>query len=677
MSMLLGAHVVAERRGGKESGGKRVLAALQELHKMGGNVLQIFLSNPCSVRKADAVNWSDTDIKKVREFCEKRGIVLVIHSKYLLNLSREIDGRNMWALKSLIDDMIVAEKLGAVGCVVHMGSRGDKSLSVAEKLMRESVRFVLENDEVRGGKAKVILETSCGEGTKIGGDLDEMASLWRGFSGRGMIGIRERVGICVDTAHIFAGGSDIHKVGGLKKYFNKFNKLIGLENLTVIHLNDSGREYRSHVDKHAGLGLGHIFGGSAVIASGKGGKDGRGGKGKYGGEGQLEELLIVAKKWNIPVVLETHDNYNRELKLLRKLEKSLGMSGGGWSGGWSGKGAGREGSLGGNETLIRHFEKLRDFHKSFGADHIHEYNAYRKIVKVLKEYEKPIKSSANVRGVPGIGKRTLEKIDEILETGGLKMLKNVEGNRRLVAMIKLQTVMGIGHSKAIELVRRGIFSVEDLRSAVKKGDIKLNDKQMVALKYSKDLDKRIPRDEIKKYGEAVEKVLGKTEWKVVLAGSYMYGREDSGDIDIILVRKDLKTKKDVEKKGRKILEDVISKLTGDSLIIETLDLGWSKFMGLGGVGLGGKGSGRGSGKGTVRHIDIRLSSVDGLEMFKLYFGSGAEFSRWIRGVAKDKGYKLNEWGLEDRRSGRRVDNGTERDVFKKLGLDYIAPRDRV
>ena len=645
--MFLGAHVVAGSD--KGSGGARVLMALRELYKMGGNVLQIFLSNPCSVRKADAVNWSDMEIQKVRQFCEKKGIVLVIHSKYLLNLSREIDGRNMWALKSLIDDMIVAEKLGAIGCVVHMGSRGDKTLAAAEKLMRDSIKFVIESEGVRGGKAKVILETSCGEGTKIGGNLDQMASLWKGFLGKGMKGVLDRVGVCVDTAHIFAGGHAIHKVGGLDKYFREFNKKIGLENLTVIHLNDSDREHGSGVDKHAGLGLGFVFGGTAASSGRKGGKGGK------GGEGQLEELLAVAKKWEIPVVLETHSDYARELKLLRKLEGVV--RGGG----------GRNGRSGGNEALVRHFEKLRDFHKSFGADHIHEYNAYRKIVKILKEYGRPIKSAANVRGVPGIGKRTLEKIDEILETGGLKMLKDVEGNRRLVAMMKLQTVMGIGHSKAMELVRRGVFTVEDLRKAVKKGEIKLNDKQMVTLKYSQDLDKRIPRAEIKKYGEAVKKILGKG-WKVVLAGSYMYGREDSGDIDIILVSGELKTRKDVERKGRGVLADVISKLEGKGLIIETLNLGWSKFMGLG--GMGGKG-------GVVRHIDIRLASVDSLEMFKLYFGSGAEFSRWIRGVAKDKGYKLNEWGLEDRRTGKRIDDGTERGVFKKLGLDYVVARNRV
>lgn len=625
--LIIGAHVIADGD---------VMKAMQEVKRMGGNALQLFLSNPCSVRKANSVRekWTPELMKKVRDYSEKNGIVLVIHSKYLLNLSRLVDGRNMWALRSLIDDMIVADSIGAVGCVVHMGSRGAASRAVAEKLMRKSVEFVLADSGIkRGGSAKVILETSCGEGTKIGGNLDEMASLWKGFGKR----VRKRVGICVDTAHIFAGGHDIHKKDGLKRYFAAFNKKIGLENLVVIHLNDSAREFASHVDKHAGLGKGYIFG-----------------KGK-GGFGELGDLLGVANKWDIPVILETHDDYEKELKMLAKLGKSM-------KGGASGTGGA------GNEDLVRHFEKLRDFHHSFGANHIHEYNAYRKIVKILKSYSKPIRSVSNVEGVEGIGKRTLEKIDEILKTGSLKMLKNVEGNKRLVAKMKLQSVMGIGPSKAGDLVRRGVFSVADLKKAVRRGEVKLNDKQMVALKYSADLDQRIPRAEVRRFGEVVGKVVGGMDCRVELAGSYAYGAADSGDVDMILVCKGLRTKKDVMKRGEEVLGAVVDTLVEKGVVIEVLDLGKSKFMGLGVA--------KGKGKGKVRHIDIRLASEDSVEMFRLYFGSGAEFSRWIRGVARDKGYKLNEWGLEDRRTGKRVDDGTERGVFKKLGLAYVAAKNR-
>lgn len=630
--LILGAHVVSGGRGDWD-----IMKALKEVKRMGGGALQLFLSNPCSVKKVDAVNWSDKMVKEVREFSEKEGIVLVIHSKYLLNLSRKVDGRNMWALKSLIDDMVMADRIGAVGCIIHMGSRGAAgeageaggSRTKAEKGMVESVKYVLAADGVKGGKARVILETSCGEGTKIGGNLEEMTRLWKGFGVR----MRSRIGVCVDTAHIFAGGHDIHKKDGLKRYFADFDKKIGLKNLSVIHLNDSMREFASHVDKHAGLGKGFIFGK------------------RRGGEGSLVDLLSVADKYDIPVILETHDDYAKEIKMLKRL------AGGGTS--WGGEGGG------GNDQLVRHFEKLRDFHHSFGADHVHEYNAYRKIVKILKSYPKTIKSVKNIEGVNGVGKRTLEKIDEILKTGSLKMLKNIEGNERLVAKIKLQTVMGIGPSKAGELVRRGILSVTELKKAVARGDVKLNDKQMIALKYSADLDKKIPRAEVKKFGDAVAKVVG-SACKVKLAGSYMYGAKESGDIDIILVCKGLKTKKDVMKSGEKVMRDIVERLKKKGLIIEVLDLGKSKFMGLGRLGR----------TLPARHIDIRLASEDSVEMFQLYFGSGAEFSRWIRGVARDKGYKLNEWGLEDRRTGKRVDDGTERGVFRKLDLDYIAPMNR-
>ena len=610
--LIIGAHVVADGD---------VLKALHKLVKMRGKALQLFLSNPCSVRKANAVNWSDKLITDVRDFCEKNDIILVIHSKYLLNLSRNVDGRNMWALNSLIDDVKIAHRIGAIGCVVHMGSRGGElTVAKAEKNMVDSVGYVISKtpDCVN---TKIILETSCGEGTKIGGTLVDLTRLWKKFRRN------ERVGICVDTAHIFAGGSDIHLENGLSKYFADFNKKIGLKHLDVIHLNDSGREFNSHVDKHAGIGKGYIF------------------NNKLGGMGNVKALLEVADKWNIPVILETHDDYKKEINMLYKIAV------GGLRGGGSG------GSGGGNEKLVRHFEKLRDFHHSFGANHIHEYNAYRKIVKILKEHPNKITGVNNVKGVEGIGKRTLEKIDEILKTGSLKMLKDIDNDKRIVARMKLQSIMGIGPSKSTELVRKGIFTIDQLRLAVKRGEVKLNDRQLISLKYSADLDKRIPRLEVKQFGVKVGNIVGKSGCKTIIAGSYMYGAKDCGDIDIIIVCNKLKTKGDVMKNGREMMVGLISKLMENGIIIETLDLGASKFTGLGRVKKGG----------LVRHIDIRLASVDSVEMFKLYFGSGAEYSRWIRGVARGRGYKLNEWGLYNSK-GKRIDGNRRDNVMKILGL---------
>ncbi len=181
------------------------------------------------------------------------------------------------------------------------------------------------------------------------------------------------------------------------------------------------------------------------------------------------------------------------------------------------------------------------------------------------------------------------------------------------------------------------------------------------LQYSNDLDERIPRSEVKRFGTTIGKVVSEIGdgCRTELAKSYAYGAKDSGDVDVIVVCKGFRTKKDVMRSGGEVLRNVVDALVEKGIVIEVLDLGKSKFMGLGKVG-----------RGKVRHIDIRLASEDAVEMFRLYFGSGAEFSRWIRGVARDKGYKLNEWGLEDRRTGKRVDDGTERGVFKKLMVSF-------
>ena len=123
------------------------------------------------------------------------------------------------------------------------------------------------------------------------------AKLYKRFSPK----LRKRIGICVDTAHIFSAGYKINREEGMRDYWERFDKLIGIKNCTVIHLNDSKVECCTCVDRHETIGKGYIYGES---------KD------------SLKYLIGIAKKNSIPMVLETNSEFfKNEIKLVKDLAK--------------------------------------------------------------------------------------------------------------------------------------------------------------------------------------------------------------------------------------------------------------------------------------------------------------------------------------------------------------------
>ena len=150
-----------------------------------------------------------------------------------------------------------------------------------------------------------------------------------------------------------------------------------------------------------------------------------------------------------------------------------------------------------------------------------------------------------------------------------------------------------------------------------------------------------------------EDVFGKGS--IELAGSYRTGSEYSSDIDMILVDYD-----DIDSVIDNIAEivkvvDVVNKGKNGAYLLVKLPL------------LGSK----------VRHLDIRLVDKENVHSYLLYFGSGTVFSKWIRSIAKEKGYKLNEMGLYELKNGYHIKTKTEKEIFKVLGITWVEPEDRV
>lgn len=214
---------------------------------IGANVMQIFGSSP---RMWHARIPHKDEVKIYRAHIENSSIQAVyLHAAYLVNLasaSSEIYGKSV---KSLIDHLSIAEMIGAEGLIFHVGSSKGMDRKKAFTQQAVGMKEVLKNVS---GKTKLIMENTAGGGEKIGGTIDEIANLYSQVNS-------SRVTICFDTAHAFESGLiESYTPGNIKNLFDEFDKKIGIDNLSVFHINDSKTVCNSHHDRHENIGEGYI-----------------------------------------------------------------------------------------------------------------------------------------------------------------------------------------------------------------------------------------------------------------------------------------------------------------------------------------------------------------------------------------------------------------------------------
>ncbi len=174
---------------------------------------------------------------------------LFLHSAYLVNLGSPNEALRQKSIQSLSDHLKIAEALEARGLIFHLGSA--KEMPKAEAIlhtisgMKEILRRVPGNTEL-------IMENSAGGGQKLGGDLKEIGEIFRAVSSK-------RVKFCYDTAHGFESGTILeYTKEGIKNLLRSMDGEIGIENLIVLHANDSKTISGSHHDKHENIGKGYI-----------------------------------------------------------------------------------------------------------------------------------------------------------------------------------------------------------------------------------------------------------------------------------------------------------------------------------------------------------------------------------------------------------------------------------
>lgn len=318
------------------------------------------------------------------------------------------------------------------------------------------------------------------------------------------------------------------------------------------------------------------------------------------------------------------------------------------------------------ELLLETLDKMRK--KETADKQTWKARAYSVVIKQLKDFTGTVNSVEDLKDFKGIGQGIREKIIEILETGKLKQAEEFNANNDYAVINELLKVHGIGPAKAKDLVtKHGIKSIVDLKAHPEL----LNDKQKIALKYTEDFELRIPRAEMQKHEKYIKEVIGGIDTSLIVevVGSYRRGAKDSGDIDVLITHPDHDTN---EEQMEDLLKRIVRIMDKGKYTFDSFALGNKKYLGVSKVKYGRH----------YRRLDLLLTHKHEFPFALLYFTGSQQFNVDMRNYCIQKGYSLSEYGLKHLsgdNKGKFVDHTfvTEEDVFKFLGLSYVAPKDRV
>jgi deoxyribonuclease IV len=225
------------------------LNALESARKLGCNALQIFSASP-RMWQGGSARIPEVDAQAFRARRDELRLgPLVIHANYLINLASEQRMLQTRSIQAFHDEIVRAMALGADFLVAHPGSRGESTMQQAISTIVESVKQASKRAPMGG--LRILIENTAGMGTAVGARLEEVGEI--------LAGLRNLpIEACLDTAHLFAAGYDIKSEGGLASTIGQIDGAIGLENVPVIHANDSKTPLGGRVDRHEHIGKGKI-----------------------------------------------------------------------------------------------------------------------------------------------------------------------------------------------------------------------------------------------------------------------------------------------------------------------------------------------------------------------------------------------------------------------------------
>jgi deoxyribonuclease-4 len=226
------------------SSSKGYLAMGKEAVKIGANTFQFFTRNP---RGGKAKPLDVVDMESYVAFAEEHGIAHILaHAPYTMNACAKDEDLRRFAYEVMCDDLAKLEYLPDGMYNFHPGSHVKQGVEVGIAQIAELLNRVNE----KGYHSTILLETMAGKGTEIGRNFEELRAIID------QVEDDTRLGVCLDTCHVFDGGYDI--VHELDRVLQQFDEIIGIERLHAVHLNDSKNTLGSHKDRHEKIGEGNI-----------------------------------------------------------------------------------------------------------------------------------------------------------------------------------------------------------------------------------------------------------------------------------------------------------------------------------------------------------------------------------------------------------------------------------
>ena len=258
----------------------------KEALSIGANTFQFFTRNP---RGGKAKDIDEKDIAGLLEIMKENNFATILaHAPYTLNGCSADENTRKFATEMMADDLVRMEYLPNNLYNFHPGSHVKQGVDVGIDYIVEMLNTVLKPEQT----TTVLLETMAGKGTEIGRSFEEIAEIIN------RVELKDHLGVCLDTCHVYDAGYDI--VNDLDNVLEEFDRIIGLDRLKAIHLNDSKNPFKSHKDRHEKIG-----------------------EGTLGLEG-ISRIINHPKLRHLPFFLETPnelDGYKNEIELLKEQYK--------------------------------------------------------------------------------------------------------------------------------------------------------------------------------------------------------------------------------------------------------------------------------------------------------------------------------------------------------------------
>lgn len=243
MSVIIGSHV------GVTADKKMLLGAVEEALSYGANTFMLYTGAPQNTIRVPIDRFHVTEALTLMK---DNGIALenvVVHAPYIINLANRVKPETFELAVSFLQKEL--DRVAAIGCrhvVLHPGSHVGEGDEAGLEQVVKGLDIVLANDPAPG--VKILLETMAGKGSEVGYKFEHIAYI------RAHVQHPERLGVCLDTCHIHDAGYDIvHDLDGV---LSEFDRIIGIEHLEVVHVNDSKNVCGARKDRHENIGYGHI-----------------------------------------------------------------------------------------------------------------------------------------------------------------------------------------------------------------------------------------------------------------------------------------------------------------------------------------------------------------------------------------------------------------------------------